>query len=137
MRLKYLICLFPLLFMLISCSPIYQTNYSYLPPKSKSGQMCLSQCQARKESCDKKCAKKLTKCQNQARQTALYNYTAYESSQKVAGQPVQQSLNDFYDDSSCQTDCGCGDNYNTCFTSCGGQIIPQTVCVAFCNSGKK
>ncbi len=32
----------------------------------------------------------------------------------------------------CPTECGCKEEYNTCYTSCGGQIIPERICVKNC-----
>ncbi len=34
--------------------------------------------------------------------------------------------------SACYTDCSCKETYNTCFTSCGGKIIPYKFCVKNC-----
>ncbi len=34
--------------------------------------------------------------------------------------------------SACYTDCGCKETYNTCFTSCGGKIVPYKFCVKNC-----
>ncbi|WP_457680218.1 hypothetical protein [Thermovibrio sp.] len=33
---------------------------------------------------------------------------------------------------SCPSDCGCKESYDACFTSCGGQIIPEKFCVRNC-----
>jgi len=32
----------------------------------------------------------------------------------------------------CQADCGCLANYDTCYVSCGGKRIPETVCIKNC-----
>ncbi len=32
----------------------------------------------------------------------------------------------------CPTNCGCKEKYNACYTSCGGQIIPERICVRNC-----
>ena len=32
----------------------------------------------------------------------------------------------------CKDDCGCNDRYDGCYTSCGGQVDPQRICVENC-----
>lgn len=33
---------------------------------------------------------------------------------------------------SCTTDCGCRSLYDSCYTSCGGRIVPRRICVSNC-----
>lgn len=33
----------------------------------------------------------------------------------------------------CSKNCGCDDNYNGCFISCGGEIVPHKICVRNCD----
>lgn len=35
--------------------------------------------------------------------------------------------------SACNTSCGCDESYDGCFVGCGGQVIPQKICVENCN----
>jgi len=48
--------------------------------------------------------------------------------------PVKPSLSGIIRELSlsCPSDCGCKEEYNACFTSCGGKIIPERICVKNC-----
>jgi hypothetical protein len=54
---------------------------------------------------------------------------------KPPQKPVKPSLSDVVRELSlsCPTDCGCKEQYDACFTSCGGKIIPERICVKNCN----
>jgi len=49
--------------------------------------------------------------------------------------PVKPELSEVIRELSltCPSDCGCRDEYEACFTSCGGKIIPERICVKNCN----
>jgi len=34
---------------------------------------------------------------------------------------------------SCSENCGCNDSYNSCFVSCGGEIVPHKICIRNCD----
>ncbi|WP_456341596.1 hypothetical protein [Thermovibrio sp.] len=48
--------------------------------------------------------------------------------------PVKPSLSQIVRElsSSCPSDCGCKEEYDACFTSCGGRIVPYRYCVKNC-----
>lgn len=134
MRLLSILGFIAVTLLLSACGPIYQTTYSYIPPASDTGKMCATQCQQNQSMCQQLCNSRADTCQSNARSQAMYAYEEYKSEQISQGQPVTETLNDFYDDSQCSNmNCGCSDSYNSCFTTCGGQIIPKSTCVAFCN----
>lgn len=37
---------------------------------------------------------------------------------------------------SCTSECGCKLRYNSCYTSCGGQIVPHKICTSNCPTKK-
>ena len=41
------------LVLIVGCSPIYKTKYSFTPPESKEGQKCVHECKAKELSCEK------------------------------------------------------------------------------------
>lgn len=129
---RLLILLFVLL--LSACGPIYQTTYGYIPPKSNIGKMCAMQCQQTKMLCQQLSQSGQDNCRNNARQQAMFDYQSYKHERRQAGKSIDKDLNDFYNDFGCSRDTSnCDQAYNSCFSTCGGQVIPTTVCVAFCN----
>ena len=50
------------------------------------------------------------------------------------GKPVKPSLESIVRElsSTCPSDCGCKEEYDACFTSCGGRIVPEKYCVKNC-----
>lgn len=77
-------------------------------------------------------------CQQQAQQNAEFAYKAYKEKRQAEGKPIKKTVNDFLDPFSCSSNqnaptTDCEANFRDCFVSCGGQVIPHTQCVAFCN----
>ncbi len=124
------------LLLLTGCGPVYQTSYNYQPPASLSARKCIVQCQQNQIQCNAACSNQNNQCEMMAQQSALFQYKAYVSQQKLTGQPINASLQDFYDDSSCQMQqsCNCIPQYNQCYQLCGGRVITQQTCVAFCGN---
>lgn len=134
MRLVSILVLIPVLLLLAACAPIYQTTNSYVAPKGKSGKMCAMQCQQSQMLCQQLCSAQTDNCKNTAQQQALFSYEEYKSEQIQQGKPVNKTVSDFYNDWQCSNlSCSCSSNYDNCFTACGGQVIPHTRCVAFCD----
>jgi hypothetical protein len=119
---------------LSGCGPIYQTNYSYRPPHSNMGMMCASQCFQTKNMCEQMCQMQDQNCRLQEHQSAYYRYQLYRDSQVKKGLPVVRSVSDF-DNSfgNCHATCNCTNDFNLCYQSCGGVVLEQKVCTAFCN----
>lgn len=140
---KKIVCSFSLAIILIAsilvtgCGPIYSTTYQYVPPKSHRGRRCANRCLMQKSTCENNCNILHQACRMEANAAAEPAYRAYVRQERKAGKTPWRTLGDFADYSNCGGDCGCGSNYNQCFTNCGGQIIPHTVCTAFCDKAKK
>ncbi len=49
--------------------------------------------------------------------------------------PIRPDFNQIlsYQQSTCPIDCGCQINYDSCFTGCGGTVIPHKICVENCD----
>lgn len=119
--------------LMTGCAPIYQTKYSYIPPKSYRGQMCTNQCLSQKSSCQNNARMLNQACRMQANAVAEQAYRAYLKRMRKQNKTPRQNIGDFADYSGCNSSGGCETNYRQCFTSCGGRVIAHTVCVAFCN----
>ena len=125
------------LLMLNACGPIYQTTYRYIPPNSELGRVCANQCSQTQQLCVQNCHNQETTCEIQARQQAQIEYQNYVTQHILEKRPIHKDAEDFYDPFMCgnEDSCNnaCGINYRGCFTTCGGQVIPHTRCVAFCD----
>lgn len=117
---------------LTACGPIYQTNYSYQAPKSWRGKQCVNRCLSDRSRCRSHCNRQNQSCRNDANLAAMPAYLEYVSQQKKMNLPATQTVTDFANYSQCNNSCGCEVDYRQCFTNCGGTVIADTQCVAFC-----
>lgn len=118
---------------LSGCGPQYQTTYSYIPPHSHYGRSCVNQCLNNRSNCNSQCQTNYQSCKTNANILAMPQYLLYIKAKNDANQPAYRSISDFADYSGCSTYCGCTSTYRSCFTNCGGSVLANTQCVAFCN----
>lgn len=121
---------------LTACSPVYHTNYSYVSPKSWRGRQCVNRCLRDRSQCHSRCRNANQRCHNDAELAAMPAYLEYLRHQRKQNLPATQSVSDFANYASCSDYCGCEDTYRQCFTNCGGDVIANTKCVAFCKKPK-
>lgn len=115
------------------CGPLYETSYSFAPPSTSQGKMCVLQCQQSKTLCQRLCTSDNSNCKLRARSDAQFQYEQYVSAQTAARQPVTKTLNDFYNPFQClPKSCHCAADYRSCFQLCGGDVTEQRTCVANC-----
>ncbi|MCC6932049.1 MAG: hypothetical protein IT292_02185 [Deltaproteobacteria bacterium] len=106
--------------LLSSCAPMYETQYSYLPPRGTQGQLCLSNCEMAKMNCEHREDMDKQDCERRADRD--YDYCRYRSGEKYC-----------YRDT-CSADYSyCVSSYNACYRGCGGRVDEHQVCVAFCD----
>lgn len=117
---------------LAACSPVYQTNYGYVAPKSWKGKQCVNRCLRDRSYCRAQCQSSGQACKNTANLEAMPAYLSYVEQQKKQNLPLDRSVGDFADYSSCTDHCGCESTYRECYANCGGQVVANTQCVAFC-----
>lgn|SRR3990167_5615816 len=132
-RFTWLIFLIPFMSLLSSCSPIYKTEYNYIPPASMMGRMCISQCLQNRSMCDQMCQMRNESCRRDAERDAFYQYEYYKNEQIRLGKKVKKDISYFDRSLSCRTSCDCEEPFNSCYAACGGQILSRQVCVAFCD----
>lgn len=121
------------IFLLSGCGPVYETHYNYVPPASWHGRQCANHCLAKRSRCRTSCQSAKQVCRSAADMDAMPAYLDYAQDQRNSGEPVVNSVSDFADYSNCPDKCGCGSTYRACFSNCGGTVIANTQCVAFCN----
>ncbi|WP_041795432.1 hypothetical protein [Pararhodospirillum photometricum] len=119
-----------------ACGPIYETSYEFRAPRSPEGRVCTSQCLNWQQNCTHSCQRDEERCKDREREDARREYRRYVDEKRRAGQKVTKTESSFYDGygcarSSCRDDCD--SMYRQCFVNCGGSVVPNTVCTAFCD----
>lgn len=137
--LKTFIKLFALtgsILLLCSCGPWYESQRIYKNPVSYDGKRCVNRCLRDRSICQSDCDNTYQACVSNANDVARPAYRAYIQQQRRTNQPILKKIGDFADYSRCTNNCGCQPTYDQCFANCGGQIITNRVCVAFCDKAK-
>ncbi len=106
--------------LLTACGPIYSTSYSYLPPRSSQGMMCISNCTSAQGNCEQLEELKDQNCRQQAE--FAYQLCKNRGEKDCYHSSCYSSRSDH-----------CTYRFNECYQSCGGTVTPQRVCTAFCN----
>lgn len=119
--------------MLTACGPIYNTEYSFVPPKSDIAKMCTAQCIQGKNDCEQSCRVDNENCRMRAQQNAMFEYKQYKEDQRRMGLPISKTITDFDRSRSCSNSCHCESTYRACYLECGGEVREHKVCVAFCD----
>ncbi len=113
----------------MSCGPIYETNYRYTPPADPLSRPCISQCLADKSQCrhiaELKADNATLRCERDARD----DYERCLGNAK--GDQGKSSCNRRSCGSSADTGI-CEVDYRSCFQSCGGVIDEERVCTFNC-----
>jgi hypothetical protein len=119
-----------------ACGPIYNTTFQYVPPGDQQGRSCVRDCQSDKQECDFRVERVTYQCERDDEEQAEYAFRRYTRERAEAKLPLKKDVRDFM-----RHDCSgrasqkqerCNASFNMCFESCGGQVIEQQECVAFC-----
>lgn len=115
--------------LVVSCGPIYETNYRYTPPQDPLSRPCISQCLADKGQCrntaDLKAENQRLRCELEARddyERCLSNANGEQGRNSCHRRTCSENAS--YGQ--------CGSDYHTCFQSCGGIIDEERVCTFNC-----
>jgi len=123
--------------------PIYQAHHNLTPPASDMGRLCAAQCSNTKQQCAQNATLTKTllteRCEDDARVTARRKYRDYVHKKRLKGAKVRQSEGSFYNAYHCKKKGSgqaaiCSESYHQCYTTCGGQVVAQSLCVANCNT---
>ena len=137
-----------LMLLISSCGPIYETSYSYYPPKEETSRYCLSSCSGQRQSCSSNCSDRKQTCEIAERSLDLAeNVTCNKrknycnNNPNASGCVFDKSMDcdksrssyskcdNTYDE--CKNECL--SFYNQCYINCGGKVQTDKVCVHFCN----
>ena len=114
--------------------PQYRTDTNYIAPPTVQGATCAASCQTSEQVCrgreDDRSRAEYPACMQRAR-TAYNECIAgyYPTGCDVARQNAEHFCNDDLSPSY-KT---CTRSYNSCYKSCGGQVIQKEVCVKNCD----
>ena len=113
---------------IVSCGPMYSTDYSFVPPKTESGRACTYNCQTTKSQCRQIEDLRVDRCEAQAREDAR------ECEARIRWDKGRSPKWYECGGSSCSADYDqCEDQYRSCYQSCGGRVESSTRCVANCD----
>lgn len=119
---------------LTSCAPVYQTDYTFLPPENQHGQTCVLQCENTRLQCRQLADARYQTCLSrvelayqacEARKIYRYDYKNGEAECVHNCYCYRESCTD--DSESCQA------QYRGCYQTCGGQVLSKTYCVSNCD----
>lgn len=133
---NFWLLLFALLLPLSACGPIYTTEYSFVPPKSAEGRMCVQSCGQGQAYCRHLCQMDKHACVQDARDRAMDDYRAYVRRQNAEKKPIKRNPSDFDRSYACGTsscESRCESDRRECYRDCGGQVIAREVCTMGCD----
>lgn len=101
----------------VSCTPQYETTYSFISPKNKEERKCANECIVGKSNCVFQCNQTL----------GVTSMTIDNRSERSLG-----SLFGGNEDKSATCMSQCDINHKMCHENCGGKVIVNKKCVAHC-----
>lgn len=115
-----------------SCGPVYDTQYSYIPPDSSEGRACIFQCENSRSQCQEleqyrsqDCERRSSYDQDRCEEDIRYRYDREPKWYECGS-------------SSCTVDEErCESQYRYCYESCGGKVDQKTVCVSNCETANR
>jgi hypothetical protein len=114
--------------MLFGCGPVYNTTYSYTPPKSAEGRACTFQCNQIQIQCQQLEDMNRARCEDEAQRRQ--RQCEWDLRVTEGRKPKWYECGN---DSCYANYARCEQTYRACYQSCGGQISADTRCVANCD----
>ena len=115
--------------LVVSCGPVYETNYRYVPPADPLSRPCVSQCLADKSGCrhteELKAENRRLRCEADARsdyERCLFNARDEQGKNSCHRRSCSENASFMQ----CEAD------YRVCFESCGGVVEEERVCTFNC-----
>ncbi len=128
---------------LAACGPIYDTDYSFIPPGDTGGRMCVNDCLQQKAYCENRAEMRRRdaemrreRCLADARDEAEYAYRRYKRERRADNKPIKKTPHDFMRSSYCPSvpyaDDSCEEYHRICYVNCGGRVLETKTCVLNC-----
>jgi hypothetical protein len=119
-----------------ACGPLYETQYSFAPPRTNEGMVCIAQSQNAAQMCRQSCGMRQDYCEEEERHEAERRYHRYVEERERKHEKVEHSESWFRSYGSCgDGECvsRCDTDFRINYSSCGGRVTAQQVCIAFCD----
>lgn len=100
---------------LAGCGPMYSSSYQFVAPKSKVARQCIASCVQERQNCQAACTQRVRICNFTSRRAMIRGDRAFRPRVR-----------------NCNFVCSCDARYRACYTSCGGEVLEQKTCTAFC-----
>lgn len=115
------------------CAPEYKTSHTFIAPKTAEGKSCVFQCENTRMQCDQLDQMRVDNC----RMRAENNYAYCEQQKQAAynncvASGAQGCYQEWCQKEECPTSDRCENQYQRCYSTCGGQVTSETHCVANC-----
>jgi hypothetical protein len=138
------------LLVLTCCGPMYSTRFHFIPPASEQGRMCLNTCLSNKSICQNNCNYNEQNCINNAQWLKMGQVLGNAMTRPVPRKhynPYDPYYPQPYDDLGYEYNAtirrcnqykysqmnSCENDYRSCYQNCGGQVLEEVYCSAFCN----
>jgi hypothetical protein len=123
--------------LLVACATPADEHYSFTPPDTPGGRLCLSQCIQAQSYCGQGCSLEKRQCAAKVDEQAITDYDRYTRMQFAAGEAVELRPRDFERTAPCDIDqknCtgDCDKNYRMCYETCGGKVDTVSSCQFLC-----
>ena len=123
---KQTVCSAFILATLAACGPIFETRYSYTPPRSAEGRSCAFQCQNVKLQCQQIEEMQERQCNEHAR------WEQRRCEQDLAARGKKERWYDCGLETCSSNTERCEESYRACYQSCGGQVESSEICTYNC-----
>jgi len=102
----------------VGCGPISRTNYSFTPPQTPEGKVCVSQCGGTRLQCKQMENMSYETCQFRAKTAHYYNSICHYDKQRI-----RECYRPYYYEPFCVVNYSqCEADYRSCYKACGGTI---------------
>ena len=130
---KYIIPL--LAFWVVSCGPVYKTDYRFTTPPTSEGKLCANSCLDKMQYCKSTCKNEELQCEKIATLESENAYYRYLEERRQLGRPIKKDRSDFARSCPSASSCTkeCDQTQRICHSNCGGNIIETRTCQAFCD----
>lgn len=118
-----------LLLIIAGCTPVYENVYH--PPTTEKGRMCANQCIQLKRECRHNCTYHKNQCLGQKNTSQIINnaLSVFLGGDKES---VKDTDTTYCDRGEKKCTHLCNDEYDMCYTNCGGQVEKDAKCVENC-----
>jgi hypothetical protein len=122
---------------LSACAAPAERHFSYMPPETPGGRLCVNQCSQANTYCHESCDLNSRQCVMKVQTQAMQDYDQYTREQFQAGAPIEFHPHDFERMTPCadgKKECmeNCESQFTSCYKTCGGKVDATTSCQFMC-----